>query len=144
MAENERMRLDLQQIVDSMPCGVLVLDGKGDIAMINPESERLLGLDRLQFLATPQSNLRQISAFTGINLDSSYENASHNDTEQELCVHQPSGKRWLEIRNRPFFHHSGKTGRPDQTIVILRDITSQKRAEQERETARTAMKLEIH
>jgi len=62
MAENERMRLDLQQIVDSMPCGVLVLDGKGDISMINPESGRLLGLDGSQFRAAPQSNLRQISA----------------------------------------------------------------------------------
>ncbi len=141
MAENERMRRDLQQIVDSMPCGVLVLDGKGDISMINPESGRLLGLDVSHYLAAPQSNLRQISAFTGINLESSFENASHNDTGQEFCVHQPSGKRWLEVRNRRFFHHSGKAGKPDQTIVILRDITAQKRAEQERETARTAMAL---
>src|SRR3984957_19434399 len=42
LAENERMRLDLQQIVDSMPCGVLVLDrqgeiSQGEISMINPE-----------------------------------------------------------------------------------------------------------
>jgi PAS domain S-box-containing protein len=141
MAENERMRLHLQQIVDSMPCGVLVLDGKGDISMINPESGRLLGLDGSQFKAAPQSNLRQIAAFTGINLESSCENASHNDTAQEFCVHQPSGKRWLEVRNRPLFHRSGKAGKPDQTIVILRDITSQRRAEQEREAARTAMAL---
>ena len=141
MAENERMRRDLQQIVDSMPCGVLVLDGKGDISMINPESGRLLGLDGTHFLAAPQSNLRQISAFTGINLESSFESASHNDTGQEFCVHQPSGKRWLEVRNRPLFHHSDKAGKPDQTIVILRDITSQRRAEQEREAARTAMAL---
>jgi PAS domain S-box-containing protein len=141
MAENERMRLHLQQIVDSMPCGVLVLDGKGDISMVNPESGRLLGLDGSQFRAAPQSNFRQISAFTGINLESSCENASHNDTGQEFCVHQPSGKRWLEVRNRPLFHHSPKAGKPDQTIVILRDITSQRRAEQEREAARTAMAL---
>src|ERR1700758_4800768 len=45
LAENERMRLDLQQIVDSMPCGVLVLDGQGEISTINPESGRLLGLE---------------------------------------------------------------------------------------------------
>ena len=49
LAENERMRLDLQQIVDSMPCGVLVLDRKGEISMINPESRRLLGLDGAHF-----------------------------------------------------------------------------------------------
>ena len=49
LAENERMRLDLQQIVDSMPCGVLVLDRKGEISMINPESGRLLGIDGAHF-----------------------------------------------------------------------------------------------
>ena len=60
LAENERMRLDLQQIVDSMPCGVLVLDRKGEISMINPESGRLLGLDGSHFpqriKATLQAN----------------------------------------------------------------------------------------
>src|ERR1700753_401629 len=34
MAENERMRLDLQQIVDSMPCGILVLDGEGALSVV--------------------------------------------------------------------------------------------------------------
>src|SRR6266568_3711525 len=29
LAEIERMRMDLQQIVDSMPCGVLVVEGGG-------------------------------------------------------------------------------------------------------------------
>ena len=124
-----------------MPCGVLVLDRKGDISMINPETGRLLGLDGSQFRAAPKSNLQQISAFSGINLESSYENASSNDTGQEFCVHQASGKRWLEVRNRPLFHQSVKTGKPDQTILILRDITAQRRAEQEREAARKAMAL---
>ncbi len=43
LAENERMRLDLQQIVDSMPCGVLVLDRKGEISMINPGKRTTTG-----------------------------------------------------------------------------------------------------
>ena len=43
LAENERMRIALQQIVDSMPCGVLVLDRAAKISMINPESGRLPG-----------------------------------------------------------------------------------------------------
>jgi PAS domain-containing protein len=61
LAENERMRLDLQQIVDSMPCGVLVLDRRGEISMINPESGRLLGLDGTQFPKGSRATLRQIS-----------------------------------------------------------------------------------
>ena len=141
LAENERMRLDLQQIVDSMPCGVLVLDRKGEISMINPESGRLLGLDGAHFPKGSKATLRQISAFSGVNLESSYENAPSNDTGQEFCVHEASGKRWLEVRNRPLFHLSGQGGKPDRTILILRDITTQRRAEQEREAARKAMAL---
>ena len=141
LAENERMRLDLQQIVDSMPCGVLVLDRKGEIAMINPESGRLLGLDGAHFLEGSKANLRQISAFTGVNLESSYENASSKDRGLEFCVNEPSGKRWLEVRNRPLFHPSGRPGKPNRTVLILRDITAQRRAEQERVAAREAMAL---
>ena len=135
LAENERMRLDLQQIVDSMPCGVLVLDRQGEISMINPESRRLLGLNGSHFREGSKVTLRQISALSGVNLESSYANESSNDTGQEFCVHEPSGKRWLEVRNRPL------GGKPDRTILILRDITAQRRAEQERVAAREAMVL---
>jgi two-component system sensor histidine kinase FlrB len=141
LAENERMRLDLQQIVDSMPCGVLVLDRKGEISMINPESGRLLGLDGAHFPKGSKATLQQISACTGVNLESSYENASSNDTGLEFCVNEPSGKRWLEVRNRPLFHQSGRAGKPNRTILILRDITAQRRAEQERGAAREAMAM---
>jgi PAS domain S-box-containing protein len=138
LAENDRMRLDLQQIVDSMPCGVLVLDREGGISMINPESGRLLGLDGVQFPEGSQATLKQLSAFSGVNLESSCEDISCADTGQEFCVHGATGKRWLEVRNRPLFHPSG---RPDRTILILRDVTTQRRAEQERESARKAMAL---
>jgi two-component system sensor histidine kinase FlrB len=141
LAENERMRLDLQQIVDSMPCGVLVLDRKGEISMINPESGRLLGLDGAHFPKGSKGTLRQISALSGVNLESSFENASGNDTGLEFCVNQPSGKRWLEVRNRPLFQQSGRGGKPNRTILILRDITAQRRAEQERGAAREAMAM---
>ena len=85
------MRLDLQQIVDSMPCGVLVLDCKGEISMINPESGRLLGLDGAHFPNGSKATLRQISALSGVNLESSYEDAASNDTGLEFCVNEPSG-----------------------------------------------------
>jgi two-component system sensor histidine kinase FlrB len=141
LADNERMRLHLQQIVDSMPCGVLVLDRDGEISMINPESGRLLGLDQSHFGEPSQTTLRQISAFSGVNLESSYEGASSFGTGQEFCVHDASGKRWLEVRNRRLFHRPGLGGKPDQTILILRDVTAQRRAEQEREAGRKAMAL---
>jgi two-component system sensor histidine kinase FlrB len=141
LAENQRMRLALQQIVDSMPCGVLVLDCDGQISMINPESRRLLALDQSHFDIESRTTLRQISAWSGVNLEASYESASSSDTGQEFCVRGSGGKRWVEVRNRRLFRPSGKPDVLDKTILILRDITAQKRAEQEREAGRRAMAL---
>jgi two-component system sensor histidine kinase FlrB len=138
LAENERMRLALQQIVDSMPCGVLVLDCDGQISMINPESRRLLGLDSAQFVIDTKTTLRQISAWSGVNLEASYEDGSNSDWGQEFCVRGSEGKRWVEVRNRRLFRASDKPCVLDKTILILRDVTTQKRAEQERETGRKA------
>src|ERR1700678_1678175 len=42
LAENDRIRAALQQIIDSLPCGVLVLDTAEVIVTINPEGRRLL------------------------------------------------------------------------------------------------------
>jgi signal transduction histidine kinase len=141
LADNDRMRMSLQQIVDSMPCGVLVLDCDGEISMINPESKRLLGLDRTRFGEGSKTTLRQISACSGVNLDASYKGAPMTDTQQELCVQGSSGMRWLEISNRRLFQQSAQTEGPEQTILILRDITAQKRSEKEREAGRKAMAL---
>jgi PAS domain S-box-containing protein len=141
LAEIERMRLDLQQIVDSMPCGVLVLDRNGRVSMINPESRRLLGLDSVDFGEGSAKTLQQMSTWSGVNLEASYESALCGDSGQEFCICEPEGKRWLEVRNRRLFRQGGTEGVPDQTILILRDITAQKRAEQEREAGRKAMAL---
>ena len=141
LAENERMRLDLQQIVDSMPCGVLVLGPEGEISMINPESGRLLGLDQAHFREGSPTTLRQISTVSGVNLESLYQSATQSNSGQEFCVHDVSGKRWLEVRNRRLFDESGRSGQPEQTILILRDVSAQRRAEQEREAGRRAMAL---
>ncbi|MGD0098698.1 MAG: ATP-binding protein [Terracidiphilus sp.] len=141
LAENERIRLALQQIVDSMPCGVLVLDCEGQISMVNPECRRLLGLNEADFNSESKSTLRQISIWSGVNLEASYENTSSGDTGQEFCVRGSGGRRWVEVRNRRLFRMSGTSGAIDKTILILRDITAQKRAEQEREAGRKAMAL---
>jgi two-component system, sensor histidine kinase FlrB len=138
LAENDRIRLDLQQIVDSMPCGVLVLSRQGEILMINPECGRLLGIDGVQFPDGAQATLQQICAFSGINLESSFEHSDRTNAGQEFCIHGATGKRWLEVCHRPLLYPAGG---PDRVILILRDVTAQRRAELERESARKAMAL---
>jgi signal transduction histidine kinase len=141
LAENKAMRLALQQIVDSMPCGVLVLDHSAEVTMINPETRQLLGLEQTLFSEGSKVTLRQLSAWSGVNLQASYEDTCSSDTGQEFCVRDSSGNRWLEVRKRGLFHQKTNAGLPDQTILILRDITAQKRSEQEREAGRKAMAL---
>jgi signal transduction histidine kinase len=140
LAENERMRLALQQVVDSMPCGVLVVDREGKVVTINPESGRMLGLD-LSDSATGQPTLRDLSVWAGIDLDIPFDKDLDSDVEQELCLRDKSGERWLQISKRRFFNGPGSSDMADQTILILRDITAQKRAERDREAGRKAMAL---
>lgn len=141
LAENEQMRLALQQIVDSMPCGILVLDGAGEITMINPECRRLLGIERREPNDAPRATLHRISERSGINLEGLYLSAAKSDDSVEFCVQDGVAKRWIEMRNRQLFHQAGGQERADQTILILRDVTAQKRAAQEREAGRKAMAL---
>jgi two-component system sensor histidine kinase FlrB len=160
LAENERMRLALQQIVDTMPCGVLVLENDGSLAMINPEGMRLLELAPLQIQgqARTQSQIRPratgqgsslgvISEQTGIDLASFVADERIPDGEQEFSVTGAGGKRWIEVRNRRLYGGKEDEGgeetgrRSSQTILILRDVTAHKQAEQERERGRRATAL---
>src|ERR1700691_1703212 len=89
LAENDRMRAALQQIIESMPCGVLVLDTAETIVMINPEGRRLLELGSAQV-----ANLRKLADLSQIDFEALAAGAEeHLDTE--LCVASAFGKRWL-------------------------------------------------
>jgi two-component system sensor histidine kinase FlrB len=140
LAENDRMRAALQQIIDSMPCGVLVLDAAEAIVMINPEGRRLLELG-----STRVRNLRELSAASRIDFESLV-SKSEDRLDSELCIPSAAGKRWLAIGNRKLRGSSPDrepTDRwtPLESVWILRDITAHKQAERERESARNTMAL---
>ena len=168
LAENERMRLALQQIVDSMPCGVLVLERDGSLSMINPEGMRLLELAPLQIQgqarmkshghgrhraplkpggSSREGSLGVFLTHAGIDLAAFVRDERLPDGEQEFCVTGAAGKRWIEVRNRRLYspEQGGSSGakgcRSNQTILILRDVTAHKQAEQERERGRRASAL---
>ena len=56
LAENDRMRAALQQIIDSMPCGVLVSDAAETIVTINPKGADCLSSEMP--IAGPTRTLR--------------------------------------------------------------------------------------
>lgn len=137
LAENERVHRALQRIVDSMPCGVLVVEGDGSVSMINPEGRRLLDIS-----LSAAEHLEAISLAAGIDLAGFLRRSSGGDQEQEFCKTTGKMKRWLSVHDRCLFHgdEPGLHGRK-QTILILRDITLHKQAEAERERARKATAL---
>ena len=135
LAENDRMRATLQQMLDSMPCGVLVLSSDQRIVMINPEGRSLLELGNAKI-----DNLRKLSEISRVNIES-LSQGSNEDADSEVCIETKTGKRWLAIGNRELFSAQANQNPQDQTprlrsIWILRDISANKEAEQQREAAR--------
>lgn len=145
LAENEAMRGALQQMIDSMPCGVLVLDTTEMIVTINPEGRRLLELGGAQV-----RTMRDIAAISGIHLEALAPRAGlpgwEGSLEHEVCLRAEGKKRWLAISKQKLsgvmLRSIASVGKSAlQSIWILRDITANKEAEQEREAARNALAL---
>jgi len=138
LAENDRIRVALQQMLDSMPCGVLVVDGAGRVAMINPECRRLLGLGE-----TPVLCVRDVALSGQIDFEELVSECD-DQSEREVRTKSDCGERWLAIRNRSLFTAPGGAKDRLQRIWILRDVTAEKQAANEREAARrTAVLAEI-
>ncbi len=140
LGENRRMREALEQIIDSMPCGVMVLDTAEAIVTINPEGRRLLDLHEARV-----RSLRDVAAVSGIHLEFLAAGAGQGQ-DSEICVTAAEGRRWLAIGNRklpcaPVDKGGEDQGAPLESIWILRDITASKQAEEARESARNLMAL---
>ncbi len=131
LAENERMRIALQHILDSLPCGVVVLEKDRKIAMMNPEAAQLLELQSVRV-----QSLDDISARIAVDLRAL---CGNGDAEQEFSISSGGHKKWIAVRRRS---SSAKRGvHSSQAILIFRDVTAQKQAEQEREAARNTVAL---
>lgn len=132
LEDNDRMRATLQQMIDSMPCGVLVLDAAESIVTINPEGRRLLGQGSAR-----AKTLRDLSESSRIDFEALV-TATEGQRDNEVCLTAAGKKRWLAIGRREL---DGAPAARFQSIWILRDITADKLAEQERESARRATTL---
>lgn len=141
LAENERIRESLQQILDSMPCGVLVINEKGQAVLMNPESRRLLGLPLTQDKNSKAPDLEEICRASGIPPECLNPGAEDSESIQNLYLRNAAEPRWLELRKRRLLLRTVGGRDSDQTILVIRDITAQRRAEEEREAGRNAVAL---
>jgi nitrogen fixation/metabolism regulation signal transduction histidine kinase len=129
--ENARVRGYLSRVLESLPCGVLVVSAGEKIEIINPEAGRLLQLDSqgtdgsTRLPAGFAQSLREISG-------------SKPFLEQEHTIEGVSGNRVIGISRANISEAEGGAG---DIIWILRDVTEQKRIAGEREAARRSHAL---
>jgi PAS domain S-box-containing protein len=134
LAENKKMRAALQRILDSLPCGVIVIDANNGVILTNPEAGRLLGIE-----AGPVSSLEQFPAHLHAVLKASID----RDDEHEVILDSENDSCALSIRRTTLHNQlldSEITG-PEQFVLILRDVTARKEAEQQREASRNMLAL---
>jgi PAS domain S-box-containing protein len=134
LTENKTIRAALKRILDALPCGVIVIDANDGIVLVNPEASRLLGT-----AADSASLLQQFPA----HIQPLLKAAIVRDDEHEVTLDAEKTARWLSIRRTALQVGSAQdnASESDQFILILRDITARKQAEQQRETSRNMLAL---
>src|SRR5579863_6651538 len=125
--ENSRVRGFLAQILEGLPCGVLVLDAGQRLRVINPEARRLLMLDPSWL---PEQGVALPAVIDRLLAESSSKSTA---AEREWSFDDPAGTRYLGIAQAEV---AGKDGAEKETIWILRDRTEEKKAFAEREKSR--------
>ncbi len=137
LAENQAMRQSLEQILESLPCGVIVLSRGGEVRFANPEASRLLDLP----LAQMQS-LHEIEQRRGVGLSLESDDLPSISPEQELALSDVPGERWLAVRWQNLRREASfATSSGADAILILRDISARRRSDAERDAARSAVAL---
>jgi nitrogen fixation/metabolism regulation signal transduction histidine kinase len=130
--DNARVRGYLSRVLESLPCGVLVVNAGETIEIINPEARRLLQMD-------PQYASESGTRFP-LSLVQTLRDLPGNRplAEQEHPITSDFGNRFIGISRANISESAGSAG---DTIWILRDITEQKRIAGEREAARRSHAL---
>ena len=121
LAENDHMRGALQQIIDSMPCGVLVLDTAQTVVTINPEGRRLLQLGDARGTRCGRScaELHQLEALTAACEGQSARRCVWRRRASEALAGDQQPKLAAQARDA-----AGNSRRALQSIWIFRDITA--------------------
>jgi signal transduction histidine kinase len=139
-AENEHIRILLREVLDALPCGVAVLDCRGEeVVLLNPEARQLLNITQDTTLNWNDIPSRLRTLIKGL----SWQALKEGD-EQEFCVEESGGKRWLTVRASVMDQDAvedSAASSSQRVILIFRDTTAHKQAEQERESSRHMMAL---
>lgn len=139
LEENERMRILHGEILDALPCGVAVVAQHNDVVLLNPEAKRLMGIAETERPSWPV-----LPAPIRAMIDSGPSQAWRQGDEQQIEVEGTDGKRWLRVRCTSIGSTTSNmtSALPSPTLILtIRDTTSQKQADEEREASRHMVAL---
>ncbi|MCS6882484.1 MAG: histidine kinase N-terminal 7TM domain-containing protein [Oscillochloridaceae bacterium] len=113
-----------EAVLESMRDGVLVLDQQGRIVDLNPAAARIFGVIPArvvgQTVASLHQDLRHLFR----------EDAAALESQGELSVGADAERRIFEWRASPVYDRYGRSG---GRIVLLRDVTEERRSAEERQ-----------
>lgn len=108
-------------IIEHLQDGALVLDPQRRVAAINPAAELILGADASAAVGQPV--VRVLASWPALLALCSPAGAAR----AELSIERPAGQAHYDVQCAPL---AGWRGRRGERLVLLRDITSRKRADQ--------------
>jgi two-component system sensor histidine kinase FlrB len=137
VAETERMRGVLRQILDALPCGVAVLETDSEeIILLNPEARRLLE-------AGEAANWHSLPAGVQTAVKNVCCESWEHEYEQEIMLTIDGQERYLAIRYSRMTSPATKRNKVDRSclVLIISDVTAHKNMERERENARNVVAM---
>ena len=136
LAANEAMADRLQRILETIPCGVLVVGKDGSVQLANPEATRLLALP-----AGGTLSAQNTSATPGFRFELHAPVSMEGEGEQEISLDGEGGQVWVAVRRVRLPPTGPRLTCSGELVLTIRDISARKRMEQEREAARDAVAL---
>lgn len=122
LEENARMRSFLTRVLESLPCGVIVVDRNGALRMVNPEARRLLDAGTRETNVLPSEILARALA----------PRCPAAPAEHEWELETSQGTRTIGIGCAVL----GEDERGCESVLLLRDVTEERRRISEREATR--------
>jgi two-component system, sensor histidine kinase FlrB len=133
--QKEVLRLRREgRVLDALPCGVIVLGDRREIAFLNPEAARQLDL-----VVDHVGECRDKAAAAQTLFAQWLSESAHDTAEKEVSFRSGVETRWLAIRSSSIRPSPAARDIPalsplrGHTVLISRDITAQKQLEQERD-----------
>jgi two-component system, sensor histidine kinase FlrB len=124
LEQNRSMRQHLDRILESLPCGVVVVSSGGEITHWNPEAQRLLALEEI---SNHSPEARRLLSDLSSELHHLFDAARAGSREREQQISAASGRdRWLAVRRANLAEDDGAS-----SVFILQDISERKRMEQQ-------------